>query len=624
MLVLSLLSVLSLAVAQRPLTGLLPDTTVLAVELAPDQFDPGALHGLLDELDTADAEAVWREYLSLFGNLADTSAFEASSHKDEFKAAREQFVEECPALWSAAKEAGAGEWSAALGVSVSRFNPEPGLLFLTRTESRARSARVLAGLITCFDGRRFGSEGGSAIYLFADGTDLPLLVAETNGVLVASTDPDLLRGAVRRSNRSGEPSLADSRIASYASELEPAGVKVTLNLAAAADALAVVRGAVPAEAEALFTRFSDTLRVLNGAAWAVSVGASGFVVNSVTAWDAELAEAVGELALLDMLSCEECELPMSFYPVHAVAVEAGSFPMNAAVRWLDSWLADVAAVGVLDDHEELSVRSLFAELAGVDLDVAVLDWLGNSYQSYTTDVYGTDLTNWVMGLPTVTTIKVTSEEAAWQGVQAGLDLAARLDTLSQDLTGSRDPLDGALGFERSVSVREQSYEGVKYLRIRAAPNLDVGVAVINDHLVIGSPTSALFDAIDLSRIGQPILDRAARLADVAGVHQAAGADGRLVRYSAVSTPAFMSGFARLVELAAPSIASGAWLGGVAAEVYGGTVGAHGVSPSYDDALVLSDLLVDAVNLLSSKLGVASSTAVIENGARWTTWRVPLR
>ncbi len=623
LLALSLLSALALVFAQRPLTDLLPDTTVLAVELTPDQFDPGALHGLLAELDKTDAKAVWREYLSLFSSLADSSAFEANSHKHEFEEAREQFVDKCPALWDAAKEAGDGEWSAALGVSVSRFDPEPDLLFLTRTASRSVSARVLAGLITCFDGRRYGVEGGSAIYLFADGSDLPLLVAETNGVLVASSDPDVLRGAVRRSNRSGEPSLADSRIASYASQLEPAGVKVTLNLAAVADALAVVRGAVPPEAEALFTRFSNTLRILNGAAWAVSVDAGGFVVNSVSAWDAQLAEAEGEHALLAMLSCEECELPTSFFPVHTVAVEAGSFPMNAAVQWLDSWLADVAAVGMLGDHEALSVRSLFAELTGVDLDTAVFDWLGNSYRSYTTDVYGTDLTNWVMGLPSVTAIEVSSEEAAWRGVQAWLDIAANVDALSRDLTGSRDPFGGALGFEQSVSVRELCDEGVMYIRIRAAPNMDVGVAVINDHLVIGSPTSALFEAIDLGRIGQPVLDRAARLPDVAGVNQAAGANGRLVGYLVVSTPAFMDGFTRLVELAAPGVASGLWFAGVASAAYGDAAGAFMAPPSYDDALVLTDLFVDAVDLLSSKFGLAVGTASIRDDARWTTWRLPL-
>lgn len=620
---LSLLTVFSLATAQRPLADLLPDTTVLAVELQPEQFDPGVLHGLLAELDTTEAEVVFHKYAEMLTGLAGSSPFERNEHMEEFREAKEQFVEECPALWSAVEEASASEWSAALGISVSRFDPEPDLMLLTRAASRSLSARVLAGLITCFDGRRFGDESGSAIYLFGDGSEYPLLITETNGVLVASTDPDLLRGAVRRSNRSGEPALSDTRIAAYASQLEPAGVKFTLNLAAVADALGVMRGAVPPEAEALFDRFSNTLRILNGAAWGLSVDHNGFVVNSVSTWDAELAQSLGEHELLAMLECEECQLPTDFYPVHAVSVEAGSFPLNATVEWLDSWLADLSTMLGNGGPEELSVRNLFAEFAGVDLGTAMLDWLGNSYQSYTTGVYDTDLTNWVMGVPTVTTIEVTSEEAAWQGVRAWLDIAANLDDLSRSFMGSSSGLDESTAFEQAVSVREHTYEGVDYLRVRAAPNMDLGIAVFNQRLVIASPASALFEAIDLGRVGQPILDRAARIADSAGVNQLVGDTGRLVGYWAVNTRAFMQGLTRVTELAGTGIAGGLWFAGIAAQEYAEDGATGIVAPSYDDTLVLTDLLVDAMNLLSSKLGAAAGASSIENDARWTTWRLPL-
>ncbi len=616
------MTALSFTFAQRQLTDLLPDTTVLAVELAPQQFDPTALHSIFADLETAEAERVWGDYAALLSSFADSSPFESSSVKQEFDAFREDFIAECPALWNALEAAVSREWSAAFGVTVSRFDPEPDLLFVTRAASRSLSAQVLAGAITCFDGRRFGMEGSSPIYLFADGSEVPLLVAEAGGALVASSDPDVLRGAIRRANGSGEAALSDTLIASYSNQLEPAGMKVTLNLAAVADALAFMRGSVPPEALALFDRLGTTLRVVNGVAWAVSLDADGIVINSVSPWDAALAESSGEEALLALLSCAECELPNASFPVHTVAVEAGAFPLTAFVDWVDTWLNDLIEADVLSGDEDFGVRDVFAEATGVDLGVALLDWLDGSFQSYTTGVYDTDLSNWLMGLPTVTTVRVSSEEAAWRGVNAWLEIAENVSAMASRMMEPNASASAFRGFEQAVSVQELEYQGVDYLRVRSAPNLDIGVAVVNDHLVVASPVGALFQAIDGGRLGLPIIDRAARITDIAGIGNAAGANGRLVGYSVIATPAFLEGLGRVAELASSGIATGLWLGGIgAAEEL--PAGSNLVPPSYADALVLTDLLVDALDLMTGKFGMASGTSVIDNDARWTTWRLPL-
>lgn len=619
--VLFALTSLSTVLAQRAIADLLPDTTVLAVELEPQQFDLAVLHGLLAELDTAEAERVWGEYAQLLSSFADSSPFESSSVKEDLDEVRELFIEECPALWEAAEAASAREWSAGLGVSVSRFDPEPDLLFVARAASRTDSARVLAGLIACFDGRRYGTEGDTSIYLFADGSELPLLVAEARGALVASSDPDLLRGALRRAGGSVEPSLSSTRIADYSARLEPAGLKVTLNLAAVAEAMTVLRSAVPAEAAPLFDRFSTTLRVVNGVAWAVSIEEGGFEINTVSAWDAALAEAEGEDELLALLSCAECALSTSYYPPNAVTVGAGAFSLEALVDWADSWLADLGAAGMIHTPMELSVRSVFAETTGVDLDTALLSWLGGSYQQYTTDVYDTDLTDWLMGVPSVATIEVTSEEAARQGVRSWLDIAARVDDYAARLMSESGGVGPTPGFEDAVSVRELDYQGVPYLRVRSAPNIDLGVAVVNDHLVIGSPASSLLAAIDGGRIGMPIVDRAARLTDMAGLGETLQG-GELVGYSVIHTPAFLQGLARLAELASTWTASGLWFAGQAAS-YEAPNGVEVAPPTYDDALVLTDLLVEALELLADKVGMTVGTSSIEDDARWSSWRLTL-
>ena len=42
--------------------------------------------------------------------------------------------------------------------------------------------------------------------------------------------------------------------------------------------------------------------------------------------------------------------------------------------------------------------------------------------------------------------------------------------------------------------------------------------------------------------------------------------------------------------------------------------------TYDDALVLTDLLVEALELLAYKVGMTVGTSSIKDGARWSSWR----
>ena len=54
----------------------------------------------------------------------------------------------------------------------------------------------------------------------------------------------------------------------------------------------------------------------------------------------------------------------------------------------------------------------------------------------------------------------------------------------------------------------------------------------------------------------------------------------------------------------------------------GAVTADG-PPTYDDALVLTDLLVEALELLADKVGMTVGTSSIEDDARWSSWRLTL-
>lgn len=605
----------------------MPDTTVFALEVSSGQFDPAVIHDLFADLNTADAERVWAQYERLFSTFMDVPAMNNTEEDLGWREMKEQFVEECPTLWNVLQDAGQRDWTAGFAVSVSRYDPEPDMLFVASSATRTLTARLLGGAVSCFDGRHYGTEGSSTIYLFADGSDLPLLLAESGGAILAASDPDLLRGAIRRAARSGEPSLADTRVGQYARTVQPAGITTTVNLAAVADALTLFRGGVPAEALQLFDRFVTTLRIANGWVAGVSLDASALTVRTVSAWDAALAEIAGERDLLSMLSCAECGIERAPHPLNAVAVQAGAYPVDATIAWLDSWLADVKAAGLVDEGDELTVRSLFSDVTGADLDTALLDWFEGSYFTYATGVLDTDTRNWIMGLPTVTAVKVSSEEAAWQGVHEWLDVARFLGAFTGSLGATGSVFDSALSFDQAVSVRELSYGGVDYLRVRTAPNVDIGIAVFDGYLVVGSPVQSLLETINQGGVTTygatltgPLSPLHSAVAEIDGVN------GRLLGYSMVDSGAFISGITRLAELAAGPVATGLWLGsyGVAEDGLSESFERDAIEiPSYDDALVLTDLFVEALQVLAGKLGPAVGTVSIEGDSWVSTWRLPL-
>ncbi|MBX3141655.1 MAG: hypothetical protein KF875_12930 [Trueperaceae bacterium] len=611
-----LLALPALGFAQRPLAALLPQSTVLAVELRPAGLDPDVLHSLFADLDTSEAESVWE---GLAGLLYAADGGGMTELRRGHGAMRDVMFEECPDLSKALFESDAGSWSAAAGVSVSRFAPKPELLLAVRGATRSAAARLLAGAVACFDGRRYGVEGSSAIYLVGDGGDSPALLAESGGVLLVATEPELLRGAVRRSTGATEPSFLDTRIASAAQELGQMGLKATVNLAALADTMRLVRGAVPPEAAGLFERLVTTLRIVGGFSWGLTLDGGGVLVRTASAWDEALAKASGEDALLALLECEGCRVGQPpLLPESTVAVEAGAFPLAAFVDWLDSWLSDVAATGAFAAGEPTDVRGAAAAFLGLDLGEALLDWSDGSAYFLTLGVLDTDLRNWVTGLPSVTVVPATSEDAAWRGVRSWLEAAERFNSLLVS-TSRAEEFAGALEFSQAVSVRELQHAGVEYLRVRSGPTLDVGLAVFDGNLVIGSPTAALLQAID-SR-SAPVARPAALAPGLIGLTRAPGA---LVGYSLVDSRSFLRGLAQVAELASAPTATLLWLAGHAlTETRAGAWLGDAQVPTYDQVLVLTDLAVAAMRTLADSTETATGTVTVLDGARWSSWRLPL-
>ncbi len=603
------------ALAQPALSSLLPETTVLALHVSPEGFDPTTLEALFSDLDVGKAT----EALSALGGLLGDADLAGAEEPVDLL---EEIAAGCPELAAALRDVEPALGPTVLGVSVSRFDPMPGLVAATRPADPGLAARLLQAAVGCLDGTELGVEGDSPLYLLADGSDMPLILAETSGTLIVATDPELARGAVRRSGAAGERGFANTRLGALSSGMTSRGLAVSLNLAAAADALELYRGALGdmPEAAPLAERFLTTLRVVGGFAWHVTADAGGLLVESVAAFDERLAEQVGEEALLALLTCSDC-LPAepTLLPRDAVAISGGAFSLRAFVDWVDSWLASAGELGV----GGADLRDLLGEVLGVDVDAALLGWLGESWHAATLDVLGTDLRGWLQGLPTVVTVPVTSEPEARRGVALWPEALQGLGELVGSL-GAEGPA-GDVRLEDAVSFRERAYRGVEYLRVRSGPTLDLGVAVFGGQLVVGWPVESLHAAIDV-HLGTP-QPAGTVWRTLEGLDLGAGG---VVGYRLTDTSAFLRGIADVWDLAAGSVATAAWLGvNEAAELLEGEGGASPTSappdlPSFDDLIGLADLVAEALELLADRTGVAVGTSEVRDGVRWSTWRLPLR
>lgn len=593
------------ALAQPGVASLLPETTVFAVHYSPEGVDTSTLTDLFADLDLERVTPIVDKLVALFEGAP--ALDELGGDVDPL----EDLAGSCPDLTAALDEAAHALGPTAAGVSLSRFDPAPDLIVVTRPVDPGLADRIASAASDCLDGSLLGTQNGARLLLLADGTDMPLILTSSEGYLVVSTDPELVRGALRRLHGADDRGLDSTRIGALSGSMTARGFGMTLNLAAAADSLEMFAAMAPVGGD-LVERLVTTLRVLGGFAWHASVDAGGVVMGSVEAFDARLAAEEGEDELLALFSCEGCDLGApDLLPRDAVGLSGGVFSLTALVDWLDSWLDDAREAGLVD----ADVRGLVAMAFGVDLDEALLGWLGDSWHTAWLDVLATDVRPWLQGTPSVTVVPVTSEEEARRGVQLLMgalgDLAPFGDALADLLDA---PVEAR--FDGLVAVRERSYRGVDYLRLRSGAFFDLGVAVMGGHLVLASPASSLHGVVDAYVGSYRQAGPAWRTYESLAL-EGTDVDG----YSIVDVAAYLRGVAEITDLLAGPLATIGWLGAV------GT-GDEAVSPealpTYDELIALVDVATEALELLASRTGVAIGTTELSGGARFSTWRLPLR
>ncbi len=452
-----------------------------------------------------------------------------------------------------------------LTVSIAPYAPVPQALALARVGDVSRAEALQDALVTCFGGTSFDQDG-VALHVLGDGSDLPVVVARTGDVFLAGTDPELVRGAIRRAQGSDEPSLADGALAAARGRLAAGGIDLAFDATAVADVVEGLAQGVPEEAAPLVARALAALRTTGAFAARIGWSDEGLRFEQVL----DVATTPADPALARLLTEPRRAGRPLWLPEGSVATSATVVPVRGIVAYVDGWLADLEPlIGFRTD-----VRALAADVLDVDLDAALLDWVGETVYSVTLEPVSPDLRTLVGGPANVVMVPVSDEAAARAGLELlGPALQRALDvtgTTAQDLSAMAAPFGGpnvggpdqaALGSmlgAEAVAIDTIEIEGVSVDRIRVGPTFEIGVAIVDGHLVVGSPVRALASVFATRAGGPDLLRDPEWRAVLTGI----GDDVRDVSISDV--PAMLEGVAQLVELGAQPLAAIARAGIVAA------------------------------------------------------------
>lgn len=529
-----------LAEAQS-LATLAPANTLLTLQFKPQR---GFLDTLPADLAALDWEGAVDTISKLSALLASNPFDELGESLEDIGRGGEEIVETCPPLASGLDEPGLEGLisDTLLTVSVATFNPLPAITAFARVAPAFidGAAAMNSALLECFSDLEF-EQDGVAIHILGNGSDQPISVARVaSDIYVASTNPDMVRMAIRLAAGSTEASLADTRLWQEAARMSREGLGFSLALAPLAELIEAFGPGLGSE-EALLGRAVAALRTLGGIAGTISVDPEGLLFELVVAVDPK----GGDTDLAELMLCRSCTLSVpSFAPRNSLAVNSQVLPLRGIFTYLQNWLDDIEPLA----SEEPDLKALLLEGIGLDLNRALLGWIGNEYHLVQLETYSPDLGSLLYAPATAILIPVNSPTKAHDGLVHLAEVASNLATQLLDNLDLGDEIADIL------VARSGEYRGIEFTRVQASLNIDLAFTLLGNHLVITYPSHALEAVVD-TFMGEPsILENAAYLE----ARNAAPPGATAIGYA--DSAALLSGFVELAELVSQPLAFGILVG----------------------------------------------------------------
>lgn len=319
-----------------------------------------------------------------------------------------------------------------------------------------------------------GSGGGDA----ASGampSDVPVAYAQDGDLVAFSTNPDTLRGVLRRHQGASEPSFTGS--AGYAAtlgKLQDGNVSTYLDLGTAAGLLEpFVKGQ---GFDAIAGRLLAALRTVGTRGGVMHVTDTGLTSEAIQALDASGNDA----ALYDLLasSTSASTDPLGFVPDSALSVQSGRVDLSGWWGYLGDLIASAPELGVGDLNQTVT------GMTGLDLRTVLFDWMGTSTGSIVTDAPTVSQP----GMPganllgdTVILVQAKDETAAAQGLgQFFTTVATQLSAF----TSAGDTTTGPNASTRDVG-------GVTVASYTMGPGITISYAVTDGYALIATSDTAM-------------------------------------------------------------------------------------------------------------------------------------
>ena len=469
---LTLLTLGGLAAAQD-LAGLLPEETFLALGMQD-------LAGASDKLADFSAEFERLDVLGAITALADSSSASggaasggamsggAMSAMDELSAEDKQAVEDLTSLEVLGQEA----W---IALSASSFSPLPALTLVTRvTPEGAEKVQALLDKAGT-EGVETLEESGATFYQMPlEGTEPLEVVAYTltDDLLALSTNPDELRGVLRRNAGADEPNFETAE--SYRGTLgtlQEGTFYSFFNYARIAEVAAPY--AQNLGFDALVTRLSQAFTTAGAVGGVVQLTDNGLVTEGFQALD----QTGGDASLYALLSADTAATTDVSVPNEALSYAANALNWSGWYDYLNELALSVPELGG-------DLDSLILSFTGLNLRESIFNWAGDQLVTVTTGLSGAA----EPGVPSENLlgesaylVETTNAAAAERG------LGNLLENISRVTSSMSDPQGGDGQAQRT----QETISGVDVTRFEVTPGTTIFYAVNGGYAVIGTSEGAM-------------------------------------------------------------------------------------------------------------------------------------
>lgn len=463
--------------AAQDLTELLPEETFLALgmqdlEGASDRFGPFVAEwerlGLTDTLTALAAQGAGSVSGGPSGGTMSGGVSGGATPSLDLSAEEQEVLD----TFTSPDVLGQEAW---IALSASSFSPLPALTLVTQVtpEGAERVQALLDEAGT--DGVETLEESGATFYQVPIPDAEPLQVLAytlTDDLLAVSTNPDELRGILRRHAGADEPNFRAAE--GYQNTLQTLGEGTFygfFNYARVADVVAPY--AQNLGFDPLVERLSGAFRTVGAAGGVVSVTDAGLVSDGFLA----LNQEGGDPTLYNLLSADTAARTDVPVPEGALGFSANAFDFGGWYDYLNELALSVPELGG-------DLDSLVLSFTGLNLRESVFSWAGDQLVTVTTGLGeaaepGVPSEN-LLG-DAAYLIEATNAASAQRG------LGALLQNISQVAGSLSDPEGGAGQTGRS----EETVAGVAVTRFDLAPGATVFYAVNGGYALIGTSAEAM-------------------------------------------------------------------------------------------------------------------------------------